>query len=125
MLFILTKSKSCLIKKLSIPVSNSWILIKPFVKPEMTMVPVELLKVSNESIHSSTFGVNIFIRGPTGLRQADNGKRWQVFLQVSRTSSASLLMLGYSSTYDSNLPRKQICNSFSTRIKMLLFLILV
>jgi hypothetical protein len=97
--------------------------IEPFLKPEMTIVPVELVDVANEHTPEPTFFLNI--SAPSSLRQENNGKRWQVFPHVSRTSSNSFFTLGHSSlAYDINLPRTQIYNIFSIAY-IILFIILV
>lgn len=103
-----------------IPVSSSWIMIEPFPKPEMTIVPAEVLDVANEYTRELKFFLDI--SGPPSSRQECNGKRWQVFVHVSRSCSNSVFTFGYSSAYDSNLPKTRIHNSFNIRNKMISFI---
>ena len=88
-----------------VPVSRSKITIEPFPKPQMTTVPVEILRVASDLTSES----NIFldISGPPRSRQGDTGKRWEVFVTVSRSCSINVFTLGYFSSYDINLPKTQ------------------
>ena len=56
-----------------IPVSRSKIMIEPLLKPQMTTVPVERLRVASESTPESNIFLNI--SGPLRSRQEDTGTR--------------------------------------------------
>ncbi len=101
-----------------VPVSSSWILIEQFPKPEMTIVPAGVLDVANEYTSLSKFFLDIS-GPPTASRQGNNGKRWQVFMHISRTDFNSFFTFGYSSAHDCNLSRRQRNNSFSICNKIL------
>ena len=88
-----------------IPVSGSKIMIEPLSKPQMTTVPVEPLRVASEYTAESNCFLDI--SGPPRSRQGETGKRWQVFVPVSRSCSINVFTLGYFSSYDINLPETQ------------------